>query len=60
MLYKYVCVIGHVNTSKYMAVFIFSSFGIIIIIYIFDKRELKKQVHKSWMGAGPIRAAPRV
>jgi hypothetical protein len=33
MLYKYVCVTWLVNTSKYMPIFIFSSFGIIIIIY---------------------------
>jgi hypothetical protein len=35
MLYKYVCVTRLVNTSKYMPVFIFSSFGIIIIIHIY-------------------------
>jgi hypothetical protein len=33
MLYKFVCVTGLVNTSKYMTVFIFSSFGIVIIIF---------------------------
>jgi hypothetical protein len=32
MLNEYVCVTGLVNTSKYIPVFIFSSFGIIIII----------------------------
>jgi hypothetical protein len=35
ILYKYVCVTGLGNTSKYMSVFILSSFGIIIIILIF-------------------------
>jgi hypothetical protein len=35
MLYKYVCVTGLVNTSKYMSIFTFSSFGIIIIIIIY-------------------------
>jgi hypothetical protein len=33
----YICVTGLVNTSKYMHVFIFSTFGIIIIIYILQK-----------------------
>jgi hypothetical protein len=59
MLYEYVCVIGLVKSSKYMPIFIFSAFGIIIIIFFYS-RELKKWMPKSWMGANPIRGSSRV
>jgi hypothetical protein len=39
MLYKYVCVIGLVNTSKYMPVFIFFAFGIINFFTRGNKRN---------------------
>jgi hypothetical protein len=44
MLYKYVCATGLVNTSKYIPVFIFSSFGIITIISLEGTKEMGAQI----------------